>query len=466
MKLHEQTQRFILLLIFYLFGPILTLGIVGGIVLRKLPSNAQRWERSLAQQTGLHWTIQAVEYRSPGLVRLHKVEIFDDTARHSVFQTPQIDVRFVTDKKREHVFPGIQAVSETHTGLTKWLADTLPLFLASEQFWQITIPQASILDFGNYSSEGSALLVQTMLRKVATRLETLSEVPVQFVVEQIYVISEQSLQRIGENHEDKVDTFRFVQGNIYRTASEIRSDWSFQIKNVSETEVLHLSFALPHDSMTITFRTGSQPVPCDLATVFYASFKHFSGGSFLGEFMLSTQNNSQTIRLNNVIFRDVPLAPLVRSYTDFLVMGTITDLRFKEATFGTDGFDVAGSLRVQNGAIERTLLHRCIDHFDLTVQPDDILDLPGKLIPFSESVVLFHLQPGGIDFWADHEWGNALMIQAPETVGAFPKMVLRFPPNRRAVTPFELMSIFAPDGAPVVPLTHGSQVLMPYMPTR
>ena len=469
MKLHEQTQRFILLLIFYLFGPILTVGIGGGIVWRKLPSHARSWEHSLAQQTGLHWTIQAIEYRSPGWVRLHEVKIFDEVAQHPVFETPQMDIRLVTERKREKIFPGILATSRSTTGLTEWLAGTFPWLRPEERFWQITIEQASFLDFGRYSGSESPLLVQNMLRKVAARVETLSEVPVQFVVEQVYMISEQSLRRDGETTEDRVDTFRFVQGTIYRTASEIRSDWSFQIKNVSETEVQHLSFILlPNHSTDIVFRTGTQPIPCDLAAVFYAPFKHFSGGFFLGDFALSTRSGdrSQTIQLGNAAFRNVPLTPLISSYTDFVVTGTIVDLQFERAIFGTGGFDAKGGLHVQNGAVEKALLHRCIDNFDLTIKPDDILDSPMRMIPFTESAILFHLHSGGIDFWADEKWGNILMFQEGETVGSGPKMTISFPLTRKTVTPFELMSIFAADGAPVVPVTPASQVLIPYIPTR
>ena len=214
MKLHEQTQRFILLLIFYLLGPILTLGIIGGIVLRKLPSNARHWERTLTQQTGLHWTIESVEFRSPGFVRLHGVKILDDTAQNPVFYAKAMDVHRITDANREKVFPGISTASNTDGssvwgGLTDILAGSLPSFRSDNHFWQITAP-VSILIFKNYSSEESALLVQNMLRKVFARLETLAEVPVQFVFEDIYVVSAHSLKRNGEKVEDRADLFRLV----------------------------------------------------------------------------------------------------------------------------------------------------------------------------------------------------------------------------------------------------------------
>ena len=466
MKLHEQTQRFILLLIFYLFGPILTLGIIGGIALRKLPANARHWERTLTQQTGLHWEIESVEFRAPGFVRLHHVKILDDTAQRPVFFAEKIDVRRIADTRRESFFPGITATSEsTWDGLTSVLASSMSFFHSGDRFWQITAPRSAVLDFRDYSSENSALLVQNLLRKVFARLDSLADVPVQFIFEEIYVVSEHSLKRGGERVE--ADLFRLVQGNIYQTSSEIRSDWSFEIQNISDTDRLHLSFTLSlTDTLEVVFQTGRQPIPCDLAAVFHSPFKHFSGGSFQGEFVLSTRvgRNAQTIRLNNAIFQNVPLAPLVSTYTDFAVTGTIAYLRFDRAVFGAEDIYAVGALLVQDGAVEKALFHRCVDNFQLNIEPSDILDSEMRMIPFTACGIHFRLQHGGIDFWADQDWGNAFMYQEGDTIGSNPTMVVRFPPHRRTVTYHELMSIFAADSAPVVPLTPGLQPILPHIP--
>ena len=474
MKLHEQTQRFILLLIFYLFGPILTLGVIGGIVLRNLPANARHWERTLTQQTGLHWKIKSIEYRSPGFIRLHEVEIQDDTAQNpdTVFYTKQIDVRRITNTSRDKIFPGIGATFDgeppTWSGLTAVLTNLLAFLRSDDHFWQITAP-LSFLNFRDYPGENSALLVQNLLRKVFARFETLADESVQFIFEEIYVISEYSLKKGGTKAEDKTDLFRLVQGNIYRTPAEIRSDWSFEIKDFSDIDRLHLSFALSlNDTLEVTFRTGKQPIPCDLAAVFYSPFKHFSGGSLLGEYALSTRSghNSQTTRMNNAIFKNVPLAPLIGSYTDFAVAGTIADLQFDRAVFGAEGISVDGCLKVQNGIVEKALFHRCVDNFALTVQPENILDSPMRMIPFTACVVHFRLQREGINFWADQLWSNdAFMYQRADANGPL-DWVVRFPSHRRTVTYHELMSIFVADNTPTVPLIPGYQSLLQHMPMQ
>ena len=478
MQLHEQTQRLILLLIFYLFGPIVTLGIIGGIVVRKLPANARSLERSLTQQTGLHWTIQSVEYRSLGVIRLHSVKMLDDTAQQTVFYAKQIDVRRAAETSRKKIFPGISATSDTDqsshwTGLTGFFVNLFPSARSADQFWHITV-SASFLDFRKYPGEHSALLIQNMLQKVFARFDALADVPVQFVLEEIIVVSEQSLKKEGDKAEDKVDMFRFVQGNIYRTSTEIRSDWSFQIKDISDLDPVHLSFALAlTGTLDITFRTGRLPIPCDLAAVFCVPFNRFSGGTFQGEFALSTRsvNNARTIRLNNVVFHNVPLAPLVGPYTDFAVAGTVANLQFRQAVFGTEGIDVLGSLHVLNGTIATALFHRCVDRFDLTVRDptgkphDSILDSPERTIPFTESAILFRLQPDGINFGADQLWQNALMYYQKDAFSPA-EWIVSLPPHRQIVTYHELMSIFAADSAPVVPLTPGLRDVVPYIPVR
>ena len=478
MQLHEQTQRFILLLIFYLLGPILTLGIIGGIVLRKLPANARNWERTLTQQTGLHWAIESVEYRSPDSVRLHKVQILDDPAQSPVFYADQIDIRRITDARREKVFPGILTDSgkaSTWSGLTAALTKIMTSHRSGEPFWQITSP-VSILDFRGYSSDNSALLVQNMLQKVFARLDSLADMPVQFVFEDIFVFSEHSLQRESSRVEDKADLFRFVQGNIYRTASEVRSDWSFEIRDISNTNRLELSFAFSAaNTLDITLRTGKQPIPCDLAAVFYPTFKHFSGGTFQGEFALSTRigQSAQTIRLNEVTFQNVPLTPLVGTYTDFAVAGTIVDLQFEHAIFVADGIDAKGCLQVENGAVEKALFQRCMDNFNLScidgnrnpVQPA-VLGYPKPMVPFTACVVHFRLRQNGIEFWADHKWLDAFMFQASSVIDAPAEWIVRFPLQRRIVTYHELMSVFVSDNAPTVPLTSGLQPILSRVPVN
>ena len=470
MQLHEQTQRTILLLIFYLFGPILTLGIIGSIVLRKLPSNTRHWEQSLLLQTGLHWKIGSVEYRTPNFTRLHNIEILDENTRRTIFKAAYVDIKRITDSSREKVFPGILTDSDNKksTGLTSILENTFPSLCTSEQFWQISVP-VSALDLGEYPGENSAALVQNLLQKVFARFNTFTEVPVQIVLDQVGVRSGHSLQR----GEDQLDIFHSIQGNFYRTRTELRSDWSFQIRGVSDLDWEHrerLSFTLSlTDTLEISFLSGRQPIPCDLAAVFCAPFRNFSGGTFQGKFSHSIRSGraeTQATRLEYVIFRNVPLTPLISSYTTFDVEGTIAELRFSRATLSGEDFYAEGSLHVVDGSMERALFHSCVDRFDLRVEPEEILVDPASMVRFSACAVFFRLQPGGIDFWADQRWHNAILHYLENIYDPKSKLIVFLPERRRPVTYLELMSIFAPASAPLVPLTPGLQSIVPLIPIQ
>jgi hypothetical protein len=123
---------------------------------------------------------------------------------------------------------------------------------------------------------------------------------------------------------------------------------------------------------------------------------------------------------------------------------------------------------VENGVIEAALFHRCVDKFDLTVEippgTQSILDSDLRMIPFTESAILFRLHREGINFWADQKWFNALMYQASPVIDRPTEWIVRLPPHRRTVTYHELMSIFVSDGAPTVPLTTGTQSLLQHVP--
>ena len=359
---------------------------------------------------------------------------------------------------------------------TRLLEGILPVFRSGDRFWQITVP-LSLLDFGK-SGEDSALLVQNMLRKVFARFDALSKEPVYLALEQIAVRSEHSLAR----GEDQFDTFHTVQGNFYRTPTESRSDWSFQIRGISglaweEREQLSFTHCL-RDTFEISFqsgcREGRQFIPCDLAAVFYSPFRHFSGGVFQGKFSISTRGGraeSRTIRMENAVFRNMLLAPLVGPYTTFAVEGTVTNLFLSQAIFGTENIFAEGHLQVTNGAVEMPLFARCVGNFQLTVITRDrfgersgcILDSTMLTIPFDRCAVHFRLHPGGIDFWADQRWENLLMYRRHDN-SPHAAMTVYLPPHRRTVTYHEVMSLFAPDNAPVVPLTQGMRAIVPHLP--
>jgi hypothetical protein len=440
---------------------LLTLGILAGIVLRKIPINARNFEYNAAVQTGLTWKIEAVEYRSFYCTRLKNVRILDSFSAKTVFFAPEIDCQYIVSESFDKFFPGIEIISNHSDNLI------LPLTAAMRPngFRQIVVPD-SVLTFDHDSV--SAVAVRDTFEKILARFYLLSETPVQFVFENVGIFSTYSKKRPDE----KPDRVRFVRGNLYRTKNEIRSDWEFQVPEFSELETQRFSVIQKRqaNNVEITLRTGKIPIPCDLAAVFCSAFRHFGNGSrFSGEFSVEKNSNSEvppTLRLKNVSFKEMNIAPFAEEYTPFSVSGTMRDFQITHAALGQNLFTAEGCFQIVDGSIEKALFQRIIERFHLIVQPSDILDSPRGMIPFTACAVHFRLQPDGVIFRPDELWHNALMHQVPDTSG-LGKMTVYFPDENRQLISFHtFFSIFAPDTAPVVPLTPGLKNLFFVLPLQ
>jgi hypothetical protein len=459
--LHDQTRRIISLLLFFILGPLLTLGILAGVVLRKIPANARKFEYNAAVQTGLTWKIDAVEYRSLYCVRLKNVRLLDSFSAKTIFFAPEIDWQYIISENYDKYFPGIEISAHSDNQMFPFITRIQP-----NGFQQIFVPD-SVLTFDDDSMP--AVAVRDTLEKILTRFHFLSETPIQFVFENVGIFSNYSKKRPDE----RPDRFRFVRGNLYRTKSEIRSGWEFQVPEFSELETQRFYVVQPFHSngVEIMLRTGKVPLPCELAAVFCPAFRNFGNESrFSGEFYLEKTNDPKhpdipaTLRLNNVSFKEVDIAPLAKEYTPFSVSGIMRDLQINHATFGTNIFTAEGCFQIVDGSIEKTLFQRFIERFRLTVQPSDILDSPRGMIPFTACAVHFRLQPDGAIFRPDELWHNALMHTVPDAAG-LGKMAVYFPnENRQLISYHTLFSIFAPDTAPVVPLTPGLKNLFFVLP--
>jgi hypothetical protein len=462
--LHDQTRRIISLLLFFILGPLLTFGILAGIVLRKIPANARKFEYNAAIQTGLTWKIDAVEYRSLYCTRLKNVRILDPFSAKTIFFAPEIDCQFIVAENFDKFFPGIETNSDhSDKPIAPFLSSIQSNGIRSNGFHQIFVAN-SVLTFDHDSA--SAVAVRDTLEKILARFHLLSETPIQFVFENVGVFSVYSKKRTDE----RPDRIRFVRGNLYRTKNEIRSDWEFQVPEFSELETQRFSVIQkrPANSVEITLRTGKIPIPCELAAVFCSAFRHFGNGSrFSGEFSVEKNSNTEippTLRLKNVSFKDIDLSPFALKYTPFSVSGTMCDLQISQAILGRNLFTAEGCFQIVDGLIEKTLFQRIIERFNLVVKPSDILESPRRMIPFTACAIHFRLQPDGVIFRPDDLWHNALMHQVPDASG-LGKMTVYFPDeNRRLISFHTFFSIFAPDTAPTVPLTPGLKHLFFLLP--
>ncbi len=452
MKLHDRTRRSLSLLIFFLLGPMLAIGILVASGLRRMPSHARNFEYQATLRTGLHLEIGAVEYRSPNHIRLKSVRMIDDAALTAVFEAPEVDLQYIRTSAPERIFPGLENPQST------------------PGFWQLTVP-VSVLKLEHYTSAASASLFQDLLRKLTARSNLLAEIPTLVIFEDVGVFCR--LDRTGRGGEDsKAERFRFIKGTFHKIAGATLSRWTFQIPGVSEFETQKLSIVQAHQTRAVEMEwdTGTGMIPCDLAALFCPVFQACTPGSrFSGNVSVLFPNDGvlgQRVTLRDARFENLQLAPFASEYTPFIVRGTVADLRIAAARFDRDHFFLEGCVNVTDGTLEKTLFHRLVDRFSLDVKPGTLLESAEKTVPFDSMALHFRLDTEGALFRPDENWKGNLMFRRGDGIRTTTMNVL-FPEGQpRPISYHTLLSTLAPATAPIVPWTTLSQRIFSMLPAE
>lgn len=456
--MHEQTRKFILLLIFFLFGPLLTLGIGTAAVLRKLPSNAARLEYELTKQTGVHWTVRSVEYRSPGVVRLEKVRIIDGSTNDTLFYAKEIYIKTHTVEQKElfKLFPNIDIKKQNDNGLLGALFRTSH----RHRYYQVTVP-LSLLTLEKKTPAEAEVVIKETLSKFLSRLPFLSETPMLFAFDDCFV------QRSKTEQESSPPHLQSIKGNLYCTPQDVVSDWTFQLPPELEMQKFSLIKRRSNNDAVFTLRTGRRTIPCDIAGIFCDPFRQLGAEArFGGTFTVETGTASPVVRMESAVWRNVALAPLAAQYSPLTITGTVADLQIHKAVFGGGMFSAAGCTKITAGTLDKTLFFRLADHFRLNVNPPGASDATEQNVAFDGCAIHFKLQQDGIVFWGDEQWenGKLLMYRNGDALRTQPMHVLLSDEKRQPVPYYSVLSLFAPDDAPVVPLTPGLQRLVGSIP--
>jgi hypothetical protein len=511
--LHESTRKFILVLIFFAIGPLLTLLIAAGIILRKVSSNVDYYERSAALTTGLKWEIDAIEYRKSNQIRLKNVRLFRTGFSKPFFAASEVNLSYISGGgfkgDRNNFFPG--AISSQVGGGGKnsvkgisgsgssRIFGSINRFLGTggreDGFWHISVAR-SLVDLGDSVSgnECNAELRECFL-ELASRMEELSREPVFITFDEVDVIAT-SLKRFK---------LRFVTGSLYQTELAIRSEWGFFIPIVSETEREQVMIVRRRNSrsLSVTLKTGNMPLPCEMVAIFCSPFRYFGaspsrvcgeitaeverlggrGGGIGGGFVSGGKVNggsgdsgdggdsggdsNWTYSLRSVFFNDIDIASIMSGSMPYILNGKIKGLRVNEALLGGGRLQANGWIEVVDGVIERGLFHRLVEQFSLTVLPASILELPCSEYPFTRCVFNYRLRHDGVIFWVERSSeiaGNVFMSNEGDGVQTQPMAVSLPNGDGKLVSYHSVLSIFASDSAPIIPLTPFSKFFVPFIP--
>ena len=471
MTLRDQTRRFFTLLLFFLLGPMLTLGLVIGVFVRKAAWNARYYERTVAADTGFDLRIDSVEYRTPGCVRFRNVDLFDTATATPLFHAPEIEWTFVPSEKLDDFFPDLDSKKKGETenrpsleSFLSFLATAVPIRSEVSGFHQLTVPQSEIR-FETLRPEESARKTQELLFDLLSRYRKTGGGPIQI-----------ALERVQLHRPNGEDSARFVQGNLYRADESVRSEWSFQIPGVSEIETQKFSVverqSVKGSELVLRFSNRLEnaypaEIPCELVGAFSSFFHSFSKGSqFFGEitaeYRPSESENPWTFRMTDLFLRNLDLAKYAAEYTSFPITGSV-DVQILQATFGAGDFTAHGWLDVQNGSLDSALFRRFVERFALRVEPPGTLELAAATVPFDQCVVMFRLSPEGATFWNDNpgKSPNLFMVRNHPS-----PMDVYLPSVKSSITYPTILTAFVSDTAPIVPLTPETQKIILTLPTE
>jgi len=462
--MHDQTRKTITLLLFFLLVPVLTCVIIGGAVVRKLPENTRAIERNLSLQTGLDWNIESSEYCSPNRIRLKNVSLKNIINSEPVYSAPVIDITFLREKPDSKFFIAI-AYDETNIGKDSLLNTVLRIlsidkyFKRTSGYCRVSVPKSEVhIDIADAANSSAA--INSILSQLIGRFAELSEVPAQLFFDEINV------KQKADSGALAVLQFRFVSANIYRTETAYRSEWSFQIPAVSEMErqQIEIEHHRNHQGFDITFRTQYQPVPCRWVSMFCPYFAILGDNClFSGEISVNQRGGQQTVQLHNAFFNNLDMVSLTADYAPSALKG-VMDVSIEQGTLAAGVMLAKGWLHAKDGTIERALFHRLVDRFALQVQPPEILDSVLDAVPYDACNINFQMTSEGIIFWSS-QTKNVFMTRMGDGFNSQPMYAYFTQNNMQPVSYHSLLSLFAPDAAPIVPLTPGIQRIVSFLPS-
>jgi hypothetical protein len=455
---------------------MLTLGLVAGAVVRKASWNAKFYEQAVAAATGLPLKIGSVESRTPTCVRLRDVTVLDTQTAVPLFNAPAVEWSFVSTGKLGDFFPGLVPKKKENVENRPSLKSLVSFFSAAfavrsdgSGFCRLDIPQSE-LRFETLTREESARKSQELLLELITRYRKTSGLPIQVALERVDL----RLRSDGDREQPLPGSVRFVQGNLYGVEESVRSDWTFQIPDVSEMETQRFSLEERKSAKgtEVVFRFSNRKekgypkmIPCELAGYFSSFFHPFNcdslfNGEITAEYRVS-ESNPWTFRMTDLYLANLDVAQCAADYTSFPVFGN-ANVQIYEATFGDGVFMAAGWLQVQNGSIDRTFFRRLVENFALEVTSPEILNSSMPSIPFDNCVVSFRLTKDGATFWKDESNPPNLFMLCESRS---PVMHVYLPNIKRPISYPAFLAAFAPDAAPIIPLTPGTQKIISTLPT-
>ena len=453
---------------------MLTAALLGGIAARRLPV-AVWWEENVIQNaTGLPFTLGSVEYHRWNLRKYGQVELPHPNTGQKFVTFPEVELRH----------------SKSDTSKSSSL---LSLFLP---FWddKQTFPK---LSFSSVSVEISPKAVASDIRILGNML--LDQFGDRFSARKTnlsFHCDELEIS-VADSLPDMRFKLTFLEGTFLADETECKLECTFSLQDNPSRDPVRFTIRRKKQNLQneqaqtaepeliVELQTDETEVPVRFLALFFPTWnslgpKAFFHGTVRGE---SSRKDYWTITFEDMGIGNADLQTLGAELTPYPLSGE-TQIGIASARIETDGtrtrfLDASGWIRIVNGAIDRRLLTRLVEDWQLSPMPNDamnslyqnnldvlknipvdqakipIADASLSVLLGKDGVLLRSNEKGGFIFASDRE--RYYKYHLPKQMGT------------TAISYSAIFGTFSPPNADVLSLTPQTQKLiqhLPYSPPR
>ena len=448
---------------------MLTVALIGGIAVRRLPVAAW-WEENVAKNAiGLPIKLGSVEYRRWNLQKYGQV----------VLHHPNTGQKFV-------VFPEVELrrLKSAASDSSSLLPFFVPFWDDKQTYSKLSIPRVSVELSQKTVTSDIRILGNMLLDQFGDRFSA-REVKFAFHCDELDI-------RIADSLPETRFKLMFLEGEFLSDETECKLECSFNLQDNPSRDPVRFTIRRKKQNpqneqsqttepeLVVELQTAKTEVPVRFLALFFPGLNSFGSDAFFhgtvrGE---SSHKDCWTITFEDMGIEEVDIQTLSAELTPFQLSGKtllgIKSARIAVSSDGTRFLDASGWIQIVNGSIDRKLLTQLVDDWQLSPTPNTVsnplhqnnLDLL-KIIPADQTkiliaeaslsvllgkdgVLLRSNEKGGFVFASDRE--RFYKYHLPERMGMM------------AIPYSVIFGTFSPSDANLLPLTPQTQKLVPLFP--
>jgi len=448
----DRTRRSLAVLLFLVFGPTVTVALIGWIVLRRSPLAVQFETNSICTATGIDLKIDSVEYLRWNLWKYGQVELPHPNTGQPFVVFSDLENRLLQPK-------------------VSWLGTLFSPLLpgkSTDSFRRINSPSVSI---ALKSQTDIAVLSHLLLNQFGDRFADRTT-GLAFIFNEFELIRQ----------EDRLK-MTLVEGRFRSEDGRCSLECKFNLHENSTQEPILFRITRQRNNspeepeLLVELRTDMTEVPVRFLAIFFPGLaslgpEAFFHGNVLGEF----SKKKWTVKFDDMTIFNADLKTLGAELTPYRLSGQlqigITLARMEFIGNQSRFLDADGYMSIIDGSIERTLLARLVDDWQLSPTPNhetnpmyqntnllSVLSQERQEIPFAEVLFSVFLGRDGVSIRPMKQHGLIIEMDKlghykyhlPKQVGAHP------------IPYSDILNSFSPNTAEVLRITPQIQRILPHL---